>query len=302
MDNKSEIIKIFGVVLVECVLLFCTIMVSDDLYCHGYSVEVYNYDLSSVRSTDINKFESLKFVWHAKTGEVCVYSQDQVLDTVLLYHNNAEILEIASYKHKYYGDSIAVFYYRKKISPYRFCTLFYDETDYIPDSLSSEAQSFDYIEYMTDRHKTRYLSIEIKELSLCNKAKYADNLLRVDTLYLYVSSVYPDDIYAFSKESISRVRDYFYFDWGYNCYAVNVNLSIDLNKEGSLLEKGKYGSLYLIPGMRDFDIEMRMKKDVDGKYRLTGVIPGRDTLEHYTLYDDEWCFKSINKAVYNYFY
>lgn len=155
---------------------------------------------------------------------------------------------------------------------------------------------------MTDRHKTRYLSIEIKELSLCNKAKYADNLLRVDTLYLYVSSVYPDDIYAFSKESISRVRDYFYFDWGYNCYAVNVNLSIDLNKEGVLLEKGKYGSLYLIPGMRDFDIEMRMKKDVDGKYRLTGVIPGRDTLEHYTLYDDEWCFKSINKAVYNYFY
>ena len=68
------------------------------------------------------------------------------------------------------------------------------------------------------------------------------------------------------------------------------------------MEKGKYGSLYLIPGMRDFDIEMRMKKDVDGKYRLTGVIPGRDTLEHYTLYDDERCFKSINKAVYNYFY
>lgn len=302
MDNKSEIIKIFGVVLVECVLIFCSIMVSDDLYCHGYSGEVYNYDLSSVRSTDINKFESLKFVWHIKTGEVCIYSQDQVLDTIPLYYNNAGLLESASYKHKYYGDSIAVFYYRKKISPCEFFILLCDETDYIPDSLSSEAQSFDYIEYMTDRHKTRCLCGDIKELSLCNKAKYADNLLRVDTLYLYVSSVYPDDIYAFSKESISRVRDYFYFDWGYNCYAVNVNLSIDLNKEGVLLEKGKYGSLYLIPGMRDFDIEMRMKKDVDGKYRLTGVIPGRDTLEHYTLYDDEWCFKSINKAVYNYFY
>ena len=112
MNSKKEIIKIFGVVLVECVLLFCTIKASGELY-YGYSVEVYNYDLSSVRSTDIEKFESLKFVWHAKTGEVCVYSQDQVLDTVLLYHNNAEILEIASYKHKYYGDSIAVFYYRK---------------------------------------------------------------------------------------------------------------------------------------------------------------------------------------------
>lgn len=114
MDNKSEKIKIFGVVLVECVLLFCTIMASDILYFYGYSVEVYNYDLSSVRSTDIEKFESLKFVWHAKTGEVCVYSQDQVLDTVLLYHNNAELLEIASYKHKYYGDSLAVFLLSKK--------------------------------------------------------------------------------------------------------------------------------------------------------------------------------------------
>nr|DAU81752.1 MAG TPA: hypothetical protein [Caudoviricetes sp.] len=102
MDNKNEIIKIFGVVLVECVLLFCTIMASDNLYFYGYSGEVYNYDLSSVRSTDIEKFESLKFVWHAKTGEVCVYSQDQVLDTIPLYYNDAEILEIASYKHKYY--------------------------------------------------------------------------------------------------------------------------------------------------------------------------------------------------------
>ena len=103
MDGKNEIIKIFGVVLVECVLLFCTIMASDDFYYYVYSGEVYNYDLSSVRSTDIEKFESLKLVWHAKTGEVCIYSQDQVLDTVLLYDNNAEILEIASYKHKYYG-------------------------------------------------------------------------------------------------------------------------------------------------------------------------------------------------------
>ena len=194
MDGKIEIIKIFGVVLVECVLLFCTIMVSDDLYCHGYSGEVYNYDLSSVRSTDINKFESLKFVWHIKTGEVCIYSQDQVLDTIPLYYNNAGLLESASYKHKYYGDSIAVFYYRKKISPCEFFILLCDETDYIPDSLSSEAQSFDYIEYMTDRHKTRYLSIEIKELSLCNKAKYADNLLRVDTFtymcHLYIQTIF----------------------------------------------------------------------------------------------------------------
>ena len=100
MDGKSEIIKIFGVVLVECVLLFCTIMASDDFY-YGYSVEVYNYDLSLVRSTNIQKFESLKFVWHAKTGEVCIYSQDQVLDTIPLNYNDAEILEIASYKHKY---------------------------------------------------------------------------------------------------------------------------------------------------------------------------------------------------------
>lgn len=113
MNSKKEIIKIFGVVLIECVLLLCCIMASDDFYFYGYSGEVYNYSLSMVRSTDIQKFESLKFVWHAKTGEVCIYSQDQVLDTIPLYYNDAEILEIASYKHKYYGDSIAVFYYRK---------------------------------------------------------------------------------------------------------------------------------------------------------------------------------------------
>lgn len=124
MDNKSEIIKIFGVVLIECVLLFCTIMASDDFYFYGYSVEVYNYDLSLVRSTNIQKFESLKFVWHAKTGEVCIYSQDQVLDTIPLYYNDAEILEIASYKHKYYGDSIAVFYYRKKLAHTGFALYF----------------------------------------------------------------------------------------------------------------------------------------------------------------------------------
>lgn len=123
MDGKNEIIKIFGAVLVECVLLFCTIMASDE-FDYGYSVEVYNYDLSSVRSTDIEKFESLKFVWHAKTGEVCVYSQDQVLDTIPLYYNDAEILEIASYIHKYYGDSIAVFIIEKRLAHTGFALYF----------------------------------------------------------------------------------------------------------------------------------------------------------------------------------
>ena len=301
MANKNKIIKVLSIIIIEGLLLFCIISMSSILHC-GYRPDYYNYDLSPVISTDIQRYEALVLELHTNNGLVYVYNNNQIIDTILLYLNNAKLLEHAAYKHKYYGDSIAVFYYRKIISPYRFCTIFFDEIDYIPDSLASIAQSFDNIEYMTDRHKSRYLWGYVEDLNCINRAKNEYNTLRIDTLYLYVSSLYFNDIYAFSKESINHVKDFFYFDWGYNCYALNVNTSIDLKKEGVLLTGDRYGSLYLIPEINNFDTKMRMKKDIDGKYRLTGVIPERDTLTNYILYNDEWCFKFINKLVYNYFY
>lgn len=300
MSNKNEIIKILSIVIIEGLLIFYVIFIRSEPY-YRYRTEIYNYDLSPVISTDIQRYEALELELHTKNGLVYIYNNNQIIDTILLYSNNVKLLERAAYKHKYFGDSIAVFHYRKRISPYRFCIVFYDETDYIPDSLSSLSQAFDNIEYMTDRHKTRYLWGYV-DGCVCDKNENEDNSLRIDSLYLYVSSIYTNDIYAFSKESVNHVKDFFYFDWGYNCYALNVNTIIDVKKEGILLAEDNNGCLYSIPDMSNFDINTRMKKDIDGKYRITGVIPERDTLTNYVLYDDEWCFKSINKLIYNYFY
>lgn len=271
--------------------------------CH-YHYSDENYDIKPLYLINLQDYEQLKIKYSYSDSLLSIYNNDKLVDS-LIDGNSIDIVKYISYREEK-TDSAITFYYSKKFNKYRLSSYFLNDIS-VPDSLSDEAQKYDYIQFITDRHLSKHLTLyeETLKQRLFNKREnfgQASRELLIDSLYVYVSSVYPNDIYAFSKKSLTRVIDYFYFDWGYNCYAININTKFDYNNEAVLIKEDKYGKLYAIPDLMNFTIKRRATLDVDGKYRYTGTIPGRDTLTNYRLYDDEHCFKHINKVIASAYY